>query len=95
MGDDQVTFRVFSGLTLRSSLGIGISGSPAINCSSCEFACIKPVPFLTFTRHKNQKLMPGLITTIFPRIYARTHYAPPRARVMSFSGVVAGGRATV
>ncbi len=26
-----------------------------------------------------------LITTIFPRIYARTYYAHPRARVMSFS----------
>ena len=25
------------------------------------------------------------ITTIFPRIYARTYYAHPRARVMSFS----------
>ncbi len=27
-----------------------------------------------------------VITTIFPRIYARTYYAHPRARVMSFSG---------
>ena len=26
-----------------------------------------------------------VITTIFPRIYARTYYAHPRARVMSFS----------
>ena len=29
-----------------------------------------------------------LITTIFPRIYARTYYAHPRARVMSFSASV-------
>jgi hypothetical protein len=28
----------------------------------------------------------GIITTIFPRIYARRYYAPPRVRVMSFSG---------
>ena len=27
----------------------------------------------------------SLIATIFPRIYARTYYAHPRARVMSFS----------
>ena len=38
----------------------------------CE-SCVKPVaPY-------------SLITTIFPRIYARTYYAHPRARVMSFS----------
>ena len=28
-----------------------------------------------------------LITTIFPRIYARMYYAQPRARVMSFSAI--------
>ena len=30
----------------------------------------------------------AVITTIFPRIYARTYYAHPRARVMSFSASV-------
>ena len=38
----------------------------------CEL-CVKPVA------------LGRLITTIFPRIYARTYYAHPRARVMSFS----------
>ena len=38
----------------------------------CE-SCVKPVA------------LGRLITTIFPRIYARTYYAHPRARVMSFS----------
>jgi hypothetical protein len=35
-------------------------------------------------------MVTGVITTIFPRIHARTYYAHPRARVMSFST----GRAT-
>ncbi len=29
----------------------------------------------------------AVITTIFPRICARRYYAPPRVRVMSFSGI--------
>jgi hypothetical protein len=40
----------------------------------CE-SCVKPVA------------LGRLITTIFPRIYARTYYAHPRARVMSFSTI--------
>jgi len=39
---------------------------------------------------------PGrLITTIFPRIYARTYYAHPRARVMSFSPALAAFKSHV
>ena len=38
----------------------------------CE-SCVKPVA------------LGRLITIIFPRIYSRTYYAHPRARVMSFS----------
>ena len=34
-----------------------------------------------------QQMPPRLITTIFPRIYARTYYAHPRARVMFFSAL--------
>ena len=36
-----------------------------------------------------------LITTIFPRIYARTYYAHPRARVMSFSPALAAFKSHV
>ena len=32
-----------------------------------------------------ERALEWVITTIFPRIYARTYYAHPRARVMSFS----------
>ncbi len=41
-----------------------------ISVSSCPFDSLKSS---------------GLITTIFPHIYARTYYAHPRARGMSFS----------
>jgi hypothetical protein len=34
---------------------------------------------------RKQNSLCKVITTIFPRIYARTYYAHPRARVMSFS----------
>ena len=36
-------------------------------------------------RQTSQRTRQLLITTIFPRIYARMYYAHPRARVMSFS----------
>ena len=45
-----------------------------------------------FTHHRPRALAPHpqrstahVITTIFPRIYARLYYGHPRARVMSFS----------
>ncbi len=38
-----------------------------------------------------QEMRARVIETIFPRIYARTYYAPPsRARVVSFSAREAG-----
>jgi hypothetical protein len=44
-----------------------------------------PTPGIDFTSFSGdtERGRGGVITTIFPRIYARTYYAQPRARVMS------------
>ena len=41
--------------------------------------------FVSFIYLSQEPLEDKVITTIFPRIYARTYNAHPRARVMSFS----------
>ncbi len=64
--------------------------APCCRCAgaeSCQATCCA-ITRSKLERGLFQNLRNRMLTeTIFPRIYARTYYAHPRARVMSFSNV--------